>query len=585
MMRLVALVFLSLGAAHAAGLSAVELCPQGSACASTEDAVLLQHTLRAAVTGSLGPEFRSAEPQPPTEVLRVKQLAASRPIAIVPPLSKGTGLWIAPTLLLIIALFVCLVLPATEEEKDEGSDGSSGKHYEVGADSSAHGNQRMSVSSTDAELSESQRQRVHRETVSRDQGITANPRSETSIALWDADRPRAIRALFSCVVSLVTVGMLETTFTLFVVPVATSLRVGIARVEVAFSILLVAEVVSEPIFSLMNERLGLRSVILCGAVLSISFASGMFIQGSLSELYMFYLMVGLALGAVSAPCTATCIRVVPPDKQRFVSGFASVAHLIGSLLAGAPTVWLIRTQGCEWAYLALGSVAVVALLVAALLCPSHAAWTEPRRDRDELGGSAAEERSQAQLGDLGSFSTLFIAFVAAAAAHYTLLANIQPILQSSLPEQSPVLLLGTPVGLAASACGRILWGRLAAIFSAQHVLTFASAGSALACGVWALALRSSAGSLLASAAAFFCAPAYMVCMPVVTARIFDKKRATMMYTLLVTADVAGALFAPVVAAMDIHMNIQTGWSRVLWLLVSASTVEIVCMLALPRSKL
>ncbi len=117
----------------------------------------------------------------------------------------------------------------------------------------------------------------------------------------------------------------------------------------------------------LSDRVGTRTVVLCGGVL---LGSGMVAASQATTLTQFQLLfgviVGFAVGSFYAPMTATATRWFTRHRSLAVALVSSGIGL-GTLTVGPLARWIIAASGWRAAMLVVGDLAWLAVIPAALL--------------------------------------------------------------------------------------------------------------------------------------------------------------------------------------------------------------------------
>lgn len=400
-------------------------------------------------------------------------------------------------------------------------------------------------------------------------------------SLWESDRPRAMRCLLGNLSILGSAALLENTFTLYTVPVADYLGVDTASTGFAFTILIIVYAGIGVVFSKLGERYGLRFLILSCAAFTGAACTILATCTSLWMFYLGYLVGGLSIGSVFAPCTVACIQLMPPHRQGAVAGLASLSYLSVSTLASGPVASIISSSGFRFAYMLQGTTAVCIMLLVFFSYPRD----EPQEaSLFECGLVSIDESPKKTNGEkvfTGPFIALYFAFMAGATTYFAVEANVQPILQASLPASSSVLVIALPIGLMMNGGCRLLWGSCTNHIPAPRVLAFTSLGAACSIIFWASTLGSPLCGLISSTLSFFFSPAIYATMAIAITRIYGEERAPAMFALLITADTPGAILgAPGLNLLASNF----GWSTSLCVLAAAPLLQAALLMTLPTEQ-
>ena len=176
------------------------------------------------------------------------------------------------------------------------------------------------------------------------------------------------------IVCMVAIANLQYGWTLFVHPIHAKHGWSRPAIQVAFTILILAETWLVPIEGWFVDRFGPRITVLFGGV----FVAAGWITNSVADTLLL-LYIGAALGGIGAGCVfGTCIGNVVrwfPDRRGLATGLTAAGYGMGSVFTLIPIQDVIRASGYEAAFFwfGLGQGAVVCLLALGLHTPGRGA--------------------------------------------------------------------------------------------------------------------------------------------------------------------------------------------------------------------
>ncbi len=146
----------------------------------------------------------------------------------------------------------------------------------------------------------------------------------------------------------------------------------------------------------LTDKLGPRTVMtLCGILLGL----GYLLMSQISTTWQLYLifgvMIGIGLGGTSVPLMSTIVRWFV-KRRTMMTGVIMSGVGIGTLIGAPAANWLIATYDWRTAYIILGSIVLIVVVLAAQLL---------RRDPAQMGqrpyGGKGEEEHRSTLGPKG----------------------------------------------------------------------------------------------------------------------------------------------------------------------------------------
>lgn len=357
---------------------------------------------------------------------------------------------------------------------------------------------------------------------------------DVPLSLWELDRAKAVRTFLCDLLALGAVAPLESTFTLYALPMANSLGCGLPLTNIAFTILIVLYALVGPYFCQVGKNRGYE-VCIGISLIAVALASlGAATALTLPHLYVSYFFGGLGIGAVYVPCTIGAMQVMPESKQAFAAGVTTVTYLLVPSLLASPVTYMIETIGWRRAFAGQGAFSVM------MLCISFAAFPRLRRP-GSTAESTAEDSQQIEFGmqensqGTGSgmfagisatkFALYYLAFCAIGMVYFFAEAEIQEVLEAELPKHSIGVLIGTSMNLCTNTASRLVWGAIASSFIARVVLIGSSSLSGFCLILWSAFGDSAILALLLSAGVTAGSASMWTLMPVVASQTFGAENA------------------------------------------------------------
>lgn len=158
-------------------------------------------------------------------------------------------------------------------------------------------------------------------------------------------------------------------FSMFAAPMCQAFGLEKTAVGLTFNIMMIAFCVGSILGSQIEKALGLRTAIICAAVLFLcGFAGcGLFGYSGIMVVYILYgVLGGLGVGVGYNSIIATT-NVWFPEKVGFSSGVLMMGFGLGSLILGTLSVNLIPTLGLTTVFIGIGVATCVVTVINALM--------------------------------------------------------------------------------------------------------------------------------------------------------------------------------------------------------------------------
>ena len=228
----------------------------------------------------------------------------------------------------------------------------------------------------------------------------------------------------------------------------------------------------------LSDRFGTRFVVLTGGVL---LGAGVMAASQATTLLQFQLLfgvaVGLAVGGFYAPMTATVTRWFTQNRSLAVA-LVSAGLAMGTLLIAPTARWLITAYDWRTALLALGALAWLVIIPAALLLRRP-----PALSHTASAGAGGHEFTLAQVVRTPQFAAIGLTHFACCTAHS---GPIFHMVSYAIDCGVPSMIAATVFGVAglAALSGRIVCGLVADRVGAKRTLVVGLAIQALAVSLY-----------------------------------------------------------------------------------------------------
>lgn len=172
------------------------------------------------------------------------------------------------------------------------------------------------------------------------------------------------------VLSMMVISSPQYVWTLFVQPIEGRLNVGLAAVQVTFSLLIVLQTWASPFQAYLVDRFGPRLLVGIGAAMS---GAGWVLSAYASNIWALYLWYGIfcgfGTGIIYVGIIGHMVRWFP-DRRGLATGLAAAGYGAGAIITTFPIADMIRRQGYQhtlvvwgWIFLAIGVVVAQGLRV------------------------------------------------------------------------------------------------------------------------------------------------------------------------------------------------------------------------------
>jgi OFA family oxalate/formate antiporter-like MFS transporter len=353
------------------------------------------------------------------------------------------------------------------------------------------------------------------------------------------------------IVGMVAVANFQYGWTFFVNPLHEAHGWEKEKIQVAFTLFVLAETWLVPLEAYLADRFGPRRLLLAGGALAALAWALNSVANSLTLLYAAQVVGGCGAGMVYGTSIGCALKWFP-HRRGLAAGLTAAAFGMGSALTVLPILFTIRHAGYPAAFLwfGLGQGLVVVLAALVVRFPRPDEVPAPVRSKVEQSG---RDFTPGEALRTPVFWLLYGMMTLAATGGVMLVAQMAPVSRDWGVEQVPVTLLGVTLAALpfAQMLDRLMGGVTRPLFGwvSDHVgrektmaVAFALEGAALLLlvrlghdPVWFVVL---------SGVAFFGWGAAFSLFPALTGDLFGRKYATTNYGLMYTAKGTATLLVP-----------------------------------------
>jgi MFS transporter, OFA family, oxalate/formate antiporter len=388
------------------------------------------------------------------------------------------------------------------------------------------------------------------------------------------------------IVAMMAVANFQYGWTLFVPPLEERNGWSPQRIQVAFTLFLLAQTVLLPAEAYLADRFGPRFLLLgSGVLVGLAWALNS-VATTLTELYAAQVLSGCGSGIVYGISMGNALKWFP-DRRGLAAGLTAAAFGAGSAVTVLPIEWTIEHAGYETAFLwfGLGQALLVTLGGLVVRFPGPGEAPAPAAAKVSQSG---RDFAPGQVLQSPAFWLLYAMMTVGAVPGLLMTAQMKPMANDFMVAKVDVTLLGFTIAALPLALilDRILGGFTRPLMGwlSDHIgrelaifLAFALEGSAL----WVL-LQFSRDPILfvvMSGVAFFGWGAVFSLFPAATGDLFGRKYATTNYGMLYTAKGVASLLL----LWANHLRAETGsWVAVFALMIAADWVAALLALLVLR---
>jgi OFA family oxalate/formate antiporter-like MFS transporter len=366
------------------------------------------------------------------------------------------------------------------------------------------------------------------------------------------------------------IANLQYGWTLFVGPMESQFHWGPAKIQVAFTLFILAETWLVPFEGYIVDRIGPRPMVLIGGVLvGLSWTINAYAD-RLSWLYASAVIGGIGAGAVYSTCVGNALKWFP-DRRGLAAGLTAMGFGAGSGLSIVPIAAMIKASGYQHTFLVFGLGQGLAILLFGF-------WLQPaplpKPVLVPLGGGSDEPAKEIrrdytpwQMAKTSSFWIMYLMFVMMAAGGLMATAQLGPIARDFKIAEVPVSLIGItlPALTFALSIDRFLNGVTRPFFGwvsdrIGRENTMFIAFSLEGCGIILLSLfgHDSVAFVILTGLVFFAWGEIYSLFPATCGDTYGSRYATANSSLLYTAKGTASLLVPLTSVLAA----SGGWGRV-----------------------
>lgn len=246
--------------------------------------------------------------------------------------------------------------------------------------------------------------------------------------------------LLAGIAAMVAVANLQYNWTFFVGPILEKYPAwNNARLQVAFSILVLAETWLVPVEAYLADRYGRRLLVAIGGVLA---AMAWIINSRADSLWLFYLGNGLGgagAGIVYGVSMGSALQWFP-DRRGLAAGLTASAFGVGSLLTVMPLTHTIENHGYQRTFLWFGIGLGVVVLLAALILRAPPLLDKEEPVRDATGRE--RELTPTEMLRAPIFWLMYTMMTLASTGGLMVIAQLAPMAKSFGVAEMPFVIAG-----------------------------------------------------------------------------------------------------------------------------------------------
>jgi OFA family oxalate/formate antiporter-like MFS transporter len=382
--------------------------------------------------------------------------------------------------------------------------------------------------------------------------------------------PLRWRQLLIGVWCMTMIANLQYGWTLFVDPIEQKFHWGQAKIQLAFTLFILAETWLVPFEGYIVDRIGPRPMVLIGGFMV---GASWVINAYADSLTWFYgsaILGGIGAGAVYSTCVGNALKWFP-DRRGLASGLTAMGFGAGSGLSIVPIAAMIKSSGYQHTFLIFGLGQGAAILLLGL-------WLRPAPKPKPVlvtvgGGSEGivkpirRDFTPWQMAKTPGFWVMYVMFVMMAAGGLMATAQLGPIARDFKISEVPVTLLGItlPALTFALSIDRFLNGVTRPFFGwvsdrIGRENTMFIAFSLEGCGIVLLSLfgHDSVAFVILTGLVFFAWGEIYSLFPATCGDTYGSRYATANAALLYTAKGTASLLVPLTSILAA----SGGWGRV-----------------------
>jgi OFA family oxalate/formate antiporter-like MFS transporter len=302
------------------------------------------------------------------------------------------------------------------------------------------------------------------------------------------------------------------------------------------------------------DRGGARWAILIGALL---FALGFILAGTATttgQLYLYYgLIAGLGQGFAYSGCLNNTIKLFP-DRRGLAAGIITAGMGAGSVIAAPVAQAIIKSAGPGAAFVRMGAVYAVVVVVGALLIRPAPVGYKPEGWNPPVGSAPVVNRTWREMLSTPAFYLIFVMLGAGAFSGLLIASQLSPIAQTAafgITAATAAVLVS--VYSVCNALGRFTWGAVSDRLGYTTAITCIYGVVALSFLVM-LTMHSTAGFVVGIVGLGLCFGGVMGVFPALTMKTYGPRFQGVNYGIMFSAYSIAAYFGPKVGSSLGHVN-------------------------------
>lgn len=311
-----------------------------------------------------------------------------------------------------------------------------------------------------------------------------------------------------------------------------------AQVSMAYTVTVLCSTMAPLFFGGLIRRMSTRTCTAVGAVL---FGGGLFLTGTMTQvwqLFLFYgVLSGLGCGFIYPTMMAYVVRLFP-ERTGMASGLGTAAYGSGAVLWAPVAVKLMEGLSLSVAFRVLGGAFLAVILAAALLLREPA--------EAPAASAGGEEETGLRRGEMvrtPAFYLTVLTYTCGLTAGVIVISQASPILQQMLDYTPAQAAAFVSVISACNMAGRFLWGSVSDKLGIRNtmVLVFLLCVASMA----ALGLADQGAVVLAAMGlGASCYGGFSSMLTPLTAQLFGRRYLTENYGVMYIVFGAASLIGP-----------------------------------------